>query len=136
VAKEWTNTPIQLRILTMMKKHLDREFKARNIILSGGIHIKPKPKKARLDLIELNCLGPYFNESRITKKTIAFVNINYQDEDYDKVLEMTLFVNNLLTDAIVGKFHLTHSNQEWEYEIFRISPYLWLGNNAFRLTHI
>lgn len=134
MVKDPKYTKLELRILSMVKKHLESELRKRNIIVSSGIHIKPKPKKARVDVLELNLIG--CQGSRISKNTTAFVNVNYQHEDFEQVEEFTIFINDLLTDAVVGKFHFNLGSQDWDYQIFRSSPYLWLGNNFFLLRHI
>lgn len=127
-------TPLELRVLGKIKKHLLYEFDKRNIIFAGGIHIKPKPPKKRLDVIEINTSG--IGGTRITQATTGLVNINYQNDDYARVEEVTIFVNDLLTDSLVEKFYFEKGYQDWDYQIYRTSPYLWLGNNSFMLIRI
>lgn len=137
MAREWTYNPLQTRIMDLVKKRLIKDFKDRGIEISGGIYIKPKPKKVRLDVIELNCLGPYDNDSKITSSIYIVVNINYQDEDYDRVLAYTEFLTLAIIDTQLTKnLIIKKSYDEWDYQIYRISPYLWLGNCPILINHI
>ncbi len=137
MAREWKYTPLQTRIMDLVEKRLLKEFRDRGIKISGGIYIKPKPKKVRLDVIELNCLGPNDNDEKITRSIYMVVNINYQDEDYDRVLAYTEFLSLALIDGQLTKnLIVKKSYDEWEYQIYRISPYLWLGNCPILINHI
>lgn len=137
MAREWKYTPLQTRVMDLVKKRLLKEFRDRGIKISGGIYIKPKPKKVRLDVIELNCLGPYDGEIQISKSIYIVVNINYQDEDYDKVKSYVEFLSLALFDSMLSKnLIIKKSYDEWDYQIYRISPYLWLGNCPILINHI
>jgi len=135
---EWVYSDLEIRILNMVKKRVTSEFKSKNIEITGGIFIKPKPKKARLDLFELN--GAHLlnvcDKNRISKDFIMKLNINYQDTDKQRVLEYTEFLYFALIDSLLTKnlvFRKFYQNME--YQTFPISHYLWLGNCPFFITH-
>lgn len=137
MAREWTYTSLQTRIMDLVRKRLIKEFRDRGIKISGGIYIKPKPKKVRLDVIELNCLGPYDGEIQISRSIYMVVNINYQDEDHDKVKSYVEFLSLSLFDSLLSKnLIIKKAYDELDYHIYRISPYLWLGNCSVLINHI
>lgn len=137
MAREWTYSSLQTRIMDLVRKRLIKEFRGKGIKISGGIYIKPKPKKVRVNVIELNCLGPYDGENQISKSFYMVVNINYQDEDHDKVKTYVEFLSLVLFDSLLSKnLIIKKSYDEWDYQIYRISPYLWLGNCPVLINHI
>lgn len=139
MAVEWVYTKLELRILNTVKKRIVSEFKAKDIEITGGIFIKPKPKKSRLDLFELNGsrLLHVCDKNGISKNFIMKLNINYQDTDQQRVLDYTEFLYFALIDSpLTENLIFRKYYQNMEYQTFRISPYLWLGNCPFYITHI
>lgn len=123
-------------MMILVKKRILKEFGLKKIKISGGIFIKPKPKKSRLDLIELNCLGPY-KKDRITTGLNMLININYQDDNYERVCEYTEFLYLSLVDSpLTNNLKFTAGYQDIEFQIYRLSPYLWVGNCPLSIQHI
>lgn len=137
MAPAWVYTDAEIRILTLVKKRIKSEFKSKGIEISGGIFIKPKPKNSRLDLFEINgTLHKRESFHRITKEFIMSVNLNYQDTEKERVLEYTEFLYYTLIDSVLTKnLIFRRYYQNMEFQTFRISPYLWLGNCPFYITH-
>ncbi len=139
MAVEWIYTDRELIIFDKVKKRVTSEFKLKGLEITGGIFIKPKPQKSRLDLFELN--GHQIDKSRdrgrITKDFTMKLNINYQDTDQHRVNDYTEFLYFALIDSpLTNNLIFRRYYQDMEYQTFRISPYLWLGNCPFYITHI
>lgn len=122
-------SPAELKVFKIIKKHIIESSLTENGILSGGIHIKPKPKNLRLKLIELNSFGT--NRARILSKVAMCVNINYQDEDENLVREVTDFICDLFDQSFLSNLYFKSTLKQ----VGRCSPYLWLGNNCFEVLH-
>lgn len=120
----------EMKILIAVQQYLIQYFSRIEGSVTGGIYIRPKPVKIRLDVIELNHL-PVGNPE-VRKICGGFLNINYQDTDFDKVDEYTKHIDDLVADSIIGDHHYESDRQQ----IGRISPYLWMGNNMYKLTNI
>ncbi len=122
-------SPTELRVFKIIKKHIIESSLAENGILSGGIHIKPKPKNLRVKLIELNCFGS--NRANSISNIEMFVNINYQDEDENLVREVTDFICDLFDQSFLSNLYFKSTLKQ----VGRCSPYLWIGNNCFEVLH-
>ena len=133
----WVYTDAEIRILTLVKNRIKSEFKSKGIEITGGIFIKPKSKNSRLDLFEINgTLHKRESFQRITKEFIMSVNLNYQDTEKERVLDYTEFLYYTLIDSVLTKnLIFRRYYQNMEFQTFRISPYLWLGNCPFYITH-
>ena len=137
MAPGWVYTDAEIRILTLVKNRIKSEFKSKGIEITGGIFIKPKPKNSRLDLFEINgTLHKRESFQRITNEFIMSVNLNYQDTEKERVLDYTEFLYYTLIDSVLTKnLIFRRYYQNMEFQTFRISPYLWLGNCPFYITH-
>ncbi|MBE8712569.1 hypothetical protein [Sphingobacterium hungaricum] len=130
MARVWSTSPLERKVLDIIKKHLESELKQYDGVIDGGIHLKYKPKDIRLKVIELNCID-YHKVNSLSDIKFFFVNINYQDEDHDLVEQVTGYIYRFLDQSIVRNLHFESKRTE----ICRISKYLWLGNNMFELTN-
>lgn len=126
-------TALENRIMLIIRSRLLSEFKSRGIMVTGGIHIKPKPKQIRVDVIELNTIG--ISENRITKSIWGLANINYQDESCHKAEIMAKLISDLLDSSVDGNIFFQLSSPDRVYEIFRNGPNLWIGNVSLILKH-
>lgn len=138
MAVEWKYSELELRVFNLVIKRIKSEFKSRGIEITGGIFIKPKPKKSRLDLFELNGhqLGKSTYKNRVTKDFIMKLNINYQDDNQERMEEYTEFLYFALIDSPLSKnLVFRRYYQNMEYQTCRYSTYLWLGNCPFFITH-
>lgn len=130
MAKVWPTSPIQIKVMTIVKKHLEKELGKYPGVIDGGVHFKYKPSKIRTKLIELNSTN-YNKSTSISTIEYFFINVNYQDEDKDLVEEVTEYICRFLDQSIISNLYLEIDTKQ----VFKISPYLWLGNNMFKLTN-
>jgi len=128
--KVWPTSPLEEKVLNIIKKHLELELGKYEGIIDGGIHLKYKPKNIRLKVIELNCTN-YNAATSLSQIRFFFVNINYQDEDQELVEEVTEHIYNIMDHSVIRNLFF-ESNRK---DVGKISPYLWLGNNYFEITN-
>lgn len=122
---------LELKIFALVKKHIESSlpFQDPEIMLTGGVFVKPRPKAIRSDLIELNSPGlGHFKPSKV----LGFINVNYQHEDLDIIHLKHPVIMDVMDDAIIGKYHFN----QFSNEVFRISKYLWWGNTHYKVTEI
>lgn len=122
-------SPAELKVFNIVKRHLNESLLQQNGDLISGIHIKPKPKNARLKIIELNSFGT--NRTRVISKIAMCININYQDEDHQLVKEVTDYIYDLFDQSFISNLYFKSRHKQ----VGRCSPYLWLGNNCFEVLH-
>lgn len=122
-------SPTELRVFKVIKKHILESALSENGIVAGGIHIKPKPKNLRVKLFELNCFGS--NRANSISNIEMFVNINYQDDDKDLVYEVNDFICDLFDQSYLSNLYF----KSYIKETRKCSPYLWWGNNCFKVIH-
>ncbi|SMG31689.1 hypothetical protein [Sphingobacterium psychroaquaticum] len=116
--------------MTIVKKYLEAELGQYEGIIDGGIHFKYKPTKIRLKVIELNSMN-YNQSTSLSTIDDYLLNINYQDENRDLVEEVTEHIYKILHLSVIRNIYFESDTKQ----IFKISPYLWLGNNMFQLTN-
>lgn len=126
----WPMSPLEEKVLNIIKKYLEGELGKYEGVIDGGIYLKYKPKNIRLKVIELN--GTNYNAATsLSQIRFFFVNINYQDEDQELVEEVTEYIYNIMEHSVIRNLFF-ESNRK---EVCKISPYLWLGNNHFEITN-
>lgn len=130
MAKEWKTSPLQIKVMTIVKNFLEAELGQYEGILDGGVHFKYKPSKIRLKVIELNSINS--NQS-ISLSTIEHfsLNINYQDEDRELVERVNDFIGQKIDKVVIRNLFFEKESSE----IFRISKYLWMENNRIEITN-
>jgi len=122
-------SPAELNVFNVVRRHLNESMLQKNGVLIGGIHIKPKPSTARLKIVELNSFGS--NRARLLSKIAMFININYQDDDKMLVEEVTDYIKDLFDQSFISNIYFKSTLRQ----VYRSSPYLWLGNNCFEVLH-
>lgn len=122
-----------LKVLEVVVGHLKSSilFTDDAIRPVGGIWIKPKPKKIREKLLEVNLLAGSGYSSRGEKYIFGHVNINFQDEDIDWVTEISEIIGLVMDDALVKNYYFEREN---DLDIFNLSAYLYMGNVRYRFT--
>ncbi|MFD1770900.1 hypothetical protein ACFSBF_14140 [Sphingobacterium suaedae] len=118
-----------MRILKMVRSHLIQQFSKVEGSVIGGVFVRPKPDKVRLDVIEINTIGL---KCRKGSNVIGYLNVNYQDTSRSKVQEYTEFIDHLLSQCVIN----TNLFELDLQQIYPISQHLWLGNNMYKLTKI
>lgn len=122
-------SPAELKVFNIIKKHILESTLSENGILSGGIHIKPKPKNLRFKLIELNSFGT--NQAKTLSKINMYVNINYQDEGQELVEEVSKYILELFDESFLSNLYF----KSMLTQVGKCSPYLWISNNCFEVLH-
>lgn len=128
--KVWPTSEIELKVMNIVKRHLQSEFEKYPGVLDGGIHFKYKPSKIRLKVIELGS-SDYHKVKTLSDVKDFTLNINYQDENRELVEQVTERISVLLDSSVVRNLFFEFVSKE----VFKISPYLWLGNNRFILIN-
>jgi len=130
MAKVWKTSPLEIKVMTIVKKYLEAELEKYEGVIDGGIHFKYKPSKIRLRVIELNC-NDYHNVESLSDIRDFTLNINYQDDDKELVEQVTERISILLDSSVVRNLYFDFESTE----VFKISPYLWMGNNRFEVIN-
>lgn len=117
----------EIDILDVVLNHIKESilYKDEEIRPTGGIWIKPKPKKLREKLIEINLLGGAAYTFRGQKEATGHININIQDEDINWIHEVSELVTLVMDDALISNYYFEREN---ELNIFNLSIYLYMGN--------
>ncbi|UXD67784.1 hypothetical protein MUK51_11145 [Sphingobacterium faecium] len=126
----WRTSHIELKVMGIVKKYLEDDLKKYEGILDGGIYFKYKPASIRLKVIELNCTD-YLQSESLSTISDCYLNVNYQDEDEDLVKEVTDHIHTLIDQSLLRNLYFESEGKQ----VGRISPYLWMGNNMFKITN-
>lgn len=122
------NKNIKLRVFEIIKAHIEKHLPKESKVL-GGIYLKPKPKSARLDIIEINTPGLI---NRKASGDLGLLNINYQHDDLDVVEARHQVLKDIMGDAIVEEYLFKPMGNQ----IFKTSKYLWLSNTMYSITKL
>lgn len=126
----WPTSQMEFKVMSIVKKYLEKELKKYDGILDGGVYFKYKPKDIRKKVIELNCTD-YLQSESLSTIGDCYLNVNYQDEDEDLVEEVTDHIHTLIDQSLLRNLYFESEGKQ----VGRISPYLWMGNNMFKITN-
>ena len=115
----------KIRVLDSLHRHLQDSILAP--IPRNGIHIKPRPKYARADSIELNLIGVISAGGNV----IGFTNINMYSEKPEWIDGVYEVVELVMEDALIDRYYFKKDN---EYTKHPVSHTLYMGNIAYKFT--
>lgn len=91
--------------------------------LITSLHIQPKPKGVRRDVIELNCLCAVHIDDEI----VGVMNINYFEEDQSRIEEIVPLIIDVIDFALCGNYsfevegdHLMRVSQKLYYHNIKV----------------
>lgn len=118
-----------INVLDVIYRHLNNSLLyTESLSPLAGIYIHPKPKTARVDVIELGLLA----HVRLYDSITGVVNINYYEENLERIEEVVPLIINIIDLAFCENFTF---EVEPDYDhLFRVSHKLSCHNIRTRFN--